>query len=67
MQHYTALHGGFNFKHEKAKKDKVYIALKYAKFNGRLLSVIEFENLMAQNEMIGSCEIKLVHPGWIKG
>ena len=42
-------------------------SLKYAKFNGRLLSVIEFENLMAQNEIMGSCDIKLVHPGWIKG
>ena len=30
-------------------------------------SVIEFENLMAQNEIMGSCDIKLVHPGWIKG
>ena len=30
-------------------------------------SVIEFENLMAQNEIMGSCDIKLVHPGWITG
>ena len=49
------------------KMVKYSYSLKYAKFNGRLLSVIEFENLMAQYKIMGSCDIKLVHPGWIKG
>ena len=51
----------------KNKVQRVSYSLKCAKFNGRLLSFIEFENLMAQNEILGSCDIKLVHPGWIKG
>jgi hypothetical protein len=40
---------------KRPKNDKVYIAtysLNCAKFNGRLLSVIEFENLMARNDRI---------------